>query len=264
MTDFDVLNSATKYPSIPTYHALDAATGALLEEPARFTGTVYLTEKVNGTSGRVVVLPSGDFLIGSREELTYARGDRIENPELGIVPALKDLAANLAWYDPPAGALVYYLEVYGHRIGGGWKQYTTGAATGFRLFDMARIPAEVLSWAQPQAVSSWREHGGQEWASETDLRRAAEHQGIPLVPRLGSVDAAGLPVTVEETPAWLTRYLPRTQVALDDSGLGDAEGIVLRNEDRTVIAKARFANYARTLQLRAGDGRARRKERSHA
>jgi hypothetical protein len=247
VTDFGVLNSATKYPAILTYHALDPAGGKLLEEVTPFTGPVTLTEKVDGTSGRILVMPGGDFFIGSREELLYARGDRIENPALSIVATLKELAANLAWFEPPAGVLVYFLEVYGHRIGGGWKQYTTGSGTGYRLFDIASVPDEVLSWPR-EKIAGWREHGGQEWADETALLATAATRGIGLVPRLGRVDASELPVSVEETPAFLARHLPGTRAALDDSALGDGEGIVFRNHDRTVIAKARFADYARTLR----------------
>jgi RNA ligase-like protein len=247
MADYGALNSATKYPSILTYHDLDPATGKLRGGVTPFAGPVILTEKVNGTSGRIAVLPGGDFFIGSREELLYARGDRIENPALSIVPALKSLAENLAWQAPAEGILVWFLEVYGHRIGGGWKQYGTGTATGCRLFDIASVPARVLLWPR-EKISGWREHGGQDWADEAALRKAAEAGGVPLVPRLGRVDASSLPVTVEETPAFLARHLPGTLVALDDGALGAGEGIVLRDEHRTAIAKARFEDYARTLQ----------------
>jgi hypothetical protein len=248
VTDFGVLNSASKYPSILTYHALDPAAGKLLEEVTPFTGPVLLTEKIDGTSGRVLVLPDGDYFVGSREELLWAQGDRIENPALSIVATLKELAANLAWWPPPpGGVLVYFLEVYGHRIGGGWKQYGTSPATGYRLFDIASVPAEVLSWPR-EKIAGWRDHGGQEWADETALLASAASHDIGLVPRLGRVDASELPVSVEETPAFLARHLPGTFAALDDSALGAGEGIVLRNHDRSVIAKARFADYARTLR----------------
>jgi hypothetical protein len=78
--DLDVLNSVTKYPSIPTYHALDPSNGGLLEEPVEYTGQVIGSEKIDGCNGRIVSLPDHTYLIGSREELLYAKGDLIGNP----------------------------------------------------------------------------------------------------------------------------------------------------------------------------------------
>ena len=56
--DFDLrkLNSATKYPSIPTYHALGER-GMLLDEHASFDGqSILATEKVDGTNSRTIRL----------------------------------------------------------------------------------------------------------------------------------------------------------------------------------------------------------------
>lgn len=52
--DLGVLNSATKYPPIPTCHRLDPSNGMLLPEPVEFAGQVIATEKVDGTNGRIV------------------------------------------------------------------------------------------------------------------------------------------------------------------------------------------------------------------
>lgn len=73
---------------------------------------------------------------------------------------------------------------------------------------------------------------------------------IPLAPRLATLAASDLPRGIEETQEFLTKYLPKTIVALDDSGQGNAEGIVIRNSDRSVIAKARFEDYVRTMKKR--------------
>src|SRR5687767_1954189 len=86
--DLKAINSMTKYPSIPTYHALDPRDGSLLEETIPFSGMVIGTEKIDGTNSRIILLPDGTYLLGSREELLYARGDLIGNPALGIVDAL--------------------------------------------------------------------------------------------------------------------------------------------------------------------------------
>ncbi|MEU4626613.1 RNA ligase family protein [Actinoplanes sp. NPDC023801] len=244
--DLAALNSLTKYPSIPTYHALDPRNGGLVEEPVTFAGPVIGTEKVDGTNSRVVVLPDGTYLLGSREEFLYAQGDLIGNPALGIVAALRPLAESLA--GTPAGHIrVYYLELYGGRIGGQAKQYSARGAVGWRLFDVAVVDDldERLTWA-PQRISAWREGGGQHWFTEEQLRDT----GLDLTPRLFTVDAGSLPSTIEGMHGFLAERLPRTRVALDDSGLGGAEGVVLRTAGRSVIAKARFQDYTRTLKRR--------------
>ncbi|MEU8658987.1 RNA ligase family protein [Actinoplanes philippinensis] len=244
--DLAALNSLTKYPSIPTYHALDPANGSLTEQPVPFTGTVIGTEKVDGTNSRIIVLPDGSYLLGSREELLYAQGDLIGNPALGIVQNLRPLAETLAGARGDT-IRVHYLELYGGRIGGQAKQYSTLGATGWRLFDVAVIDDldERLGWA-PQRISAWREGGGQSYLHEDELHEV----GLDLTPRLFTVDAAELPPTIEGMHALLGERLPRTLVPLDGSGHGAAEGVVLRTADRSVIAKARFQDYTRTLKRR--------------
>ncbi|HJU39830.1 MAG TPA: hypothetical protein VJ724_09680 [Tahibacter sp.] len=114
-TDLQRLNSLTKYPSIPTYHTLDPKNGGLVEEAVRFAGDVVATEKIDGTNARLVCLPDGSYVLGSREELLYARGDLIGNPALGIVEALKPLAESLAHPVSASAITVFYAEVYGGR-----------------------------------------------------------------------------------------------------------------------------------------------------
>jgi hypothetical protein len=251
MTDYDFgpLNSATKYPSIPTYHSLNPANGNLLEERAPFTGPVILTEKIDGANGRIVILPDGDWLIGSREELLYARGDRIVNPALSIVPTLLPVAEALGdnWPGQDAAICTFYLEVYGYRIGQGAKQYASTDVTSCRLFDMTATPLAVLGWPRDK-IASWREHNGQQFLSEDELDAVATREKIRLTPRLGTVDAAGLPFSLEATLAFLSLRLPVSQSALDEGAGHHGEGIVLRTPGREVIAKARFADYERTLK----------------
>lgn len=254
--DLAALNSATKYPAIPTYHVLDPKNGSLLENATPFTGDVILTEKVDGTNGRIVLMPDGDYFIGSREELLYARGDRVGNPALGIADALKPLADRLKSGDEHGQIVVFFLEVYGHKIGGAAKQYTTQGNVGYRLFDIACLLPDVLDWGRGQ-ISSWRDNGGQRFCTEATLRRAADAEGIELTPRLGTVQAEALPATVEGMHEWLGSTLSNTLVALDNSAGGNPEGIVLRADDRSVIAKARFQDYQRTLKRRAQPARRR-------
>lgn len=255
MNTFDVrtanlalINSMTKYPSIPTYHVLDPRNGGLLDEAVAFHGTVHASEKIDGTNARIVLLPDGSYLLGSREELLYARGDLIGNPALGIVDALRPVADRL----PTAGEIVvYFVEVYGGKVTAASKQYTGAQAVGYRLFDIAVIDDHAaLLGRDAQRVAAWREGGGQTFVEEAALARSADAAGLALTPRLFSVDAADLPAGIAETKAFLDERLPATLAALDGAGQGRAEGIVLRTEDRSVIAKVRFQDYERTLKRR--------------
>lgn len=248
MYDLAKLNSATKYPSIPTLHEIGDR-GNLAETRIEFVGEVVLTEKVDGTSSRIVLMPDGDWLIGSREELLTARGDRVPNQALGIVAALAELAHRLKG-EPTDRITVFYLETFGARIGANGKQYSGTGAVGHRMFDLAYIPTHVLDWDR-EKIAGWRDRGGQPFAAEPVLRRAAEAEGIELTPRLGTIPASDLPTTVEETHDWLAATIPHTLAALDEQGRGQAEGIVLRTPSRSVTAKARFEDYRRTLKNRA-------------
>jgi hypothetical protein len=254
--DLGRLNSATKYPSIETYHALDPKNGMLLERQMLFDGDLaILTEKVDGTNGRIIVMPDGDFYIGSREELFHAKGDRVWNSQLGIVDALYDLAYGGPKPIPERGVIkTYYLEVYGGSIGQSYKNYTTSKTTvDYRLFDVSFVPVATLEMERDR-IASWRDHGGQQWASEDLLQATATGDRIPLVPRLSVIEGHHLPRTIDETHAWLSEYLPKTQVALDDTGRGAGEGIVIRTPDRVTIAKARFQDYERTIRRRVREG----------
>ncbi|GLW34615.1 RNA ligase family protein [Actinoplanes regularis] len=257
MADFDIraadlkaLNSLTKYPSIPTYHELDPRNGGLTETVTSFPGPVIGTEKVDGCNSRLILLPDGSYLLGSREELLYARGDLIGNPSQGIVAGLRDVADGLPDHElPPDTLRVYYLELYGGKIGGQAKNYSGRGAVGWRLFDVAEVNdlQERLTWPA-ERISAWRDGGGQEYATEDELRAVSL---FDLAPRLFTMDGADLPTEVAGVHAFLGERLPRTLVALDDSGQGRPEGIVLRTPDRSVIAKARFQDYERTLKRRA-------------
>ncbi|TDC82577.1 hypothetical protein E1285_30470 [Actinomadura sp. 7K507] len=255
MGKLDALNSATKYPSILTYHALGER-GALSEELTifdGFDGVTYLTEKIDGTNGRIVVLPgSADYFIGSREELLYARGDRVGNPAMGIVEALKPLAerlvqSHLSDFHRPIVTL--YLEVFGGKIGGQAKQYSAKGAVGYRLFDVNSTEMDVLGWERSR-ISSWRDDGGQEFLDVDALQSLADGLDIPSVPYLSVVGGGDLPKDVEGMSAFLTKHLSESQAGLDETAGRQPEGLVLRSLDRSRIAKARFQDYERTLKRR--------------
>ncbi|RBO85614.1 RNA ligase family protein [Nocardia puris] len=146
---------------------------------------------------------------------------------------------------------VYYLELYGGKVTAASKQYTGTRAIGYRLFDVVELAdyASVLRRLLAD-ISAWRDAGGQPFLDETRLAAAAEQAGLELTPRLFTVDAADLPRDVAATHELLADRLPVTRCGLDQSAGGHPEGIVLRTEDRSVIAKARFEDYARTLRRR--------------
>lgn len=174
------INSMTKYPSIPTYHSLDPRNGGLLEETVGFSGIVVGTEKVDGTNSRIVLLPDGTYLLGSREELLYARGDLIGNPALGIVDALRPIAESLPAVEDDR-IVVHFLEVYGGKVTAASKQYTGGKAVGHRLFDVAVVGdfREMSDW-DSQRIAAWRDAGGQEFLDEP------KYVSMPEVPVLST------------------------------------------------------------------------------
>ena len=247
--DLRKLNSATKYPSIETYHTLK---NGLLTEPAMdFEGQPVIgTEKVDGTNGRVLVPPfyGEPFrrLVGSREEWLHHTGDLIYIPNEGIVDAV---LPHIDQFDQSLDGLwrLWFFEVFGGKVGG-HKNYTGHGATGIRIFDLVEISPmhllEVLSW-DIQKISSWREHGGQPFVNEKTLQDAAAEAGLEVTPRLGTFK--GLPQDLKGMHDFLKLHAPKTLVALDGDAKGiRAEGIVFRTEDRKVIAKARFEDYERT------------------
>lgn len=244
--DLRALNSATKYPSIPTYHKLDPKNGGLLEECISFPDRVIATEKVDGTNSRIILCPDGTWLLGSREELLYASGDLIGNPALGIVDALKPVAENLTYFEDDIR--VFFLELFGGKIGGAARQYVKDPTSfGWRLFDVAIVPVDALSMP---SVSAWRDGGGQRWLDEDDLYEVCDLTGLDWTPRLADgAYADGLPITIDGVATLLADLAPHTRCRLDD-GQGKAEGVVFRSPDRSVIAKARFQDYERTLRRR--------------
>ena len=250
--DLRKLNSLTKYPSIPTYHTMGPKNGILLDEFILFSEPVLATEKVDGTNARIVFLPGQTFLLGSREEFVYARGDLIGNPSMGIVEALRPLAERLCdAVSRPDAIVVYFGELYGGKITAGSKQYTTAQRVGFRLFDaivMQDFAAHLGESAE--AISNWREAGNQPFVDELALQDFAKSAEIPLTPRIAEIPVGELPATLQAGGAFLERWMPKSQCTLDESAAGKPEGLVIRTRDRKMIAKLRFEDYHRTLRVK--------------
>jgi hypothetical protein len=244
--DLAKLNSMTKYPSIPTYHTMGDK-GLLTDEVITLPGTPMIaTEKVDGTNSRIICLPDGTFVIGSREELLHARGDVIWNPALGIVDALRPAAerlvttANGSFGD---NVWVFYLEVFGGKVTANSKQYTGEHRVGYRLFDAVRLADYRNTFERSvEEISRWRDNGGQPYLAEAELQAGAETWGFELTPRI-PID--GVPTGHGEVLEWLRRAIPKTRCGLDEKGLGTPEGAVVRTSDRSTIFKIRFEDYER-------------------
>jgi hypothetical protein len=248
-TNLRLLNSLTKYPSIPTYHALGDK-GRLAEPAIAFDGPVVGTEKVDGTNARMVFLPDGTWLLGSREEFLCASGDLIGNPALGIVEHLRPLADALREKRLDAGGItVVFGEVYGGNVTAHSKQYTAQKRVGYRVFDVLRLTdfETPLAWSAEQ-LAGWRESGGQPFVSEDALGAFAREHGLETTPRILELDGAALPKGLEDAAAWLKAHAPETRCALDAGAGRHPEGIVVRTRDRRTIAKLRYEDYERTLR----------------
>lgn len=256
-----MLDSATKYPSILTYHALGER-GRLTEDlSVQFPGDwpVWLTEKVDGTNARIIVFPNGQFLIGSRDDLLYASGDFVRNQTMGIVETLlrgwtavetdDTHSSSVDWstFASPSELVVLFVEVYGFGIGKAAKVYAhTSKITSFRLFDVVRIPLAILDnllAMTPERVAHWRDTGGQVF----DLCDSLGNLGIPVVPTIGIISANELPKSVRDANTFLHTRVGYTQCPLTSEYSGRAEGLVLRTNNRWTIAKMRFEDYARTI-----------------
>src|ERR1043166_1677692 len=173
MIDIRKLNSATKYPSILTYHEMGGG-GRLtpkIQVPFAQGREIHVTEKVDGTNARIVLLPDSapllhhgprHWLIGSREELLTAQHDLVYQTDYGIVDALRPIADALPCH--PDLVQVWFFEVFGGDLPAS-KQYTDAKSISFRLFDQASIPTDVLEMPI-EKIAAWRDHGGQMFKSE--------------------------------------------------------------------------------------------------
>ncbi len=244
------LNSATKYPSIPTYHSMDK--GRLGDVQVDFEGNPPIaTEKIDGVNGRIIVSPKGTWFIGSRGELLTAEDDLVYNRAGGIVDTLRPLADALrVALDPSTRDRIFvgYFEVYGGKTTKAAKQYTGSAALGARLFDVCWLEESVLDRDRP-SIAKWRDDGGQSYLEEADLEKVAYNADVGLTPRL---TAEPPPIGIAETSEWLLATIPKSRATLDEAAGAGAEGLVLRTDDRTRIAKVRFEDYQRHMRKFSG------------
>ena len=249
--DLKRLNSATKYPSIPTYHQLGEK-GKLQNGGLSFPeNETIVTEKIDGTNGRIIFAKEQGYFIGSREEILYAKGDLIINPALGIVETLRPIAERLVSvfqicptrYDV---LLTYYFEVYGGKCSSGSKNYSGTGISSAVLFDIAKVGFSELQNKSASEIASWRDNGGHTFADWGYVNGAARNFELEVVSTLSRHWTP--PTSIQETYQELKGLISTTNFKLDEQAKGKPEGIVIRSFDRSQIAKIRFEDYERTLR----------------
>lgn len=255
--DFKKINSITKYPSILTYHKLGQK-GRLeneLIETSVFNGndTVNVYEKIDGENSRIIFLCNGDdidYLIGSREDLLFAKGDRIGNPSGNIAnyftPIADKLAEELKGHH---GLITTYLESYGGKTPKS-KQYTNDRTQNGRLFDVFSLDSfelEELLSKELREIASWRDNGGQSYFTCENRNEFADNHNLQTSPLLMTLKGSEMPTQIEETNEWLQQFKV-TKVGINS--IGESEGVVVRTPDRKKITKIRVEDYVRTLRVK--------------
>lgn len=254
----DWLNSATKYPSIPTYHPLGDKGRLKDEAPIQFGEHWVATEKIDGTNARIIMLPGIDnVLVGSREEILHSYGDLVWNPQMGIVEHLRPKISCLPRISE-GSIWVFYGEIYGGKVTANSKQYTRDGNVGFRVFDVAEIALQSIEGLSKEVLAIRRESSNtfQIFQGVETTLEFCLNWGFEVVKTVvGSHRDLALPQGLEETHGWLKTLLPKTNCDLDEgANPGKAEGLVIRTRSRSVIAKARFEDYERTLRMKAFSG----------
>lgn len=255
--DLKKMNSLTKYPSILTYHQLGER-GRLTEELSEARGfsdsdDVFVYEKVDGENARIILFKNGDdidYLIGSREELLFAKGDRIGNPYGNIAESLRPLADNLIdriCSDEDWALTVIYQESYGGKTKAA-KNYTESKTQAYRVFDVFSLDKkqlEHLLTLPQEKIAEWRDHGNQPFYHEAEKLDFVKTMELEYAPLLTSVNGSAFPQSLEETFSFLKQF-EQTQVGID--ARGKSEGIIVRTSDRKQIRKIRFEDYERTFR----------------
>jgi hypothetical protein len=253
MSDLRKLNSMTKYPSIYTFHTLGDR-GRLTDEhrevdpDTRYT----FTEKIDGTNVRIILMQK-DYLIGSREELLHAKGDRVFNPQLGIVEHVREIAKSLVTQRLFDGAFVIYGELYGSNVTAASKNYTSKREPYFRVFDIAEFSSSLVSQVLQmpvEQIASWRDNGGTPFLNETAFHGWCGELCLTTAPSVVHQKGESLDTSHTGILDFLREVIPTTYVALDEHANGRPEGLIMRTPDRSFIAKLRFEDYERTLKGR--------------
>lgn len=247
----DKINSFTKYPSILTFHKLGDKGKLTNELTIDVKGELmYGTEKIDGTNTRIICY-GDEYLIGSRENILYYNEDLYFDPAQGIVDGIKSLGFDKI-IPVTTDFTVIYGEFYGGKVSSNSKWYGQDKV-GFRVFDVAVYKdLSILDRSIPQ-ISRWREteteNGiiyGQNFLTRDELINSLpDFELVPLITtNFGQLND----YSHQSVLNYLNTYISKTNVALSDKAIGNAEGIVLRTNDRLKIVKIRFEDYQRTLK----------------
>jgi len=243
------LNTLTKYPSIKTYHEIDRGIlkDALTDDKPFPCTELFVTEKVDGTNARILVW-NDDYIIGSREELLYRRGDLFGNPSQGIVSVLKPYAERIVSRFSGDTLYVLYGEVYGSNINGA-KQYTRQKTASVRFFDVARFSGvEGFMLEDINYLSALREEPPHFLVSKDERNPLLRSLGLEPVPPLCVLDGGSFPTDRVEVYNWMKQFY-YTKATLDEEAFdGRAEGMVIRDDLNRCIRKLRFEDYEKTFR----------------
>ncbi len=242
----DKINTLTKYPSILTLHQLGEK-GRLKNELTTpiIDEKLYATEKIDGTNARIICF-GGDYLIGAREFILHHSDDLYFDPAQGIVEGIKNLKIDI----PVTNTFtVIYGEFYGGKTSSNSKWYGQDK-NGFRVFDVVIYNNLSILEQSQQDISRWRETEtndgivyGQQFLTRSEIER-----NFPNLELVALVDFDLGDLSHQTILDNLRTFIPATNVSLSENSLKKAEGVVLRNEDRTKIVKVRFEDYERTLR----------------
>lgn len=250
------LDSATKYPSIETYHKLGER-GRLTEQRNHSWSSdekVYVSEKIDGANGRLIFLPgrAAPWIAGTREQLVAASFDVIWDNSMGVAEALLGPSAPKPWMLPHAPledgyVFVLYFEVYGHRATRNWNEYSPdGQEPMIRLFDAQFFQEDWLHhFTSVEEVAKARDNDAAIWLHEDMLPELAKELGVQCVPNLWTGSGEDIPHDVAGMNEFMQSLGRDTQAGVN--GSGRSEGIVLRTTGRATIAKARRESYDKTL-----------------
>lgn len=252
-------NSLTKYPSIMTYHKMEK--GCLSEEltfPNKENCMLRVTEKIDGTNTRIIIL-NDDYVIGSRDEFIYAKGDRvIASHNLNHVLFMKKYVEELLSKNCLEKDTIYciYGELFGSHIQKSWKRYTLKDEDDFeyRIFDIWTMNIDSFeelyeNIIDANAAQNWRENNKQPWWYINNLRRFCKNNQLLMVPYCKFIFLEDIPIEREKTYEFLKKF-QETNVNIDGTSKqnNNAEGIVIKTDDRDYIVKLRFEDYEKTFR----------------
>lgn len=265
--NFKKFNSATKYPSIATYHNLgpkNSLVDSLVENKDFSNEEVFITEKIDGSNSRLILFTDSegyieDYLIGSREDILYAKGDRIINQNLGIVENMKKLADTITVINEtdisgpflnPYSVYCLYGETYGGKVNNA-KQYSKYGNYRVRIFDLLTLTQdeiENLLDLNLMQIVFWRDNGNQPFLPIFSVKEFCSRFNLTTVPHLRTILGNEIPISLQDTWDWMQQFKTSNAV-IDEGGLGNAEGIVIRNADRSLIRKLRFEDYQKSQRM---------------